>query len=184
MEEDLRESESRFRNLIETINDWIWEVNGNGVFTYSSPQVREMLGYEAEEVLGKTPFDFMRPEEARRVAEFFRATAAAQKSFKSFENSTLHKDGHEVVIETAGVPYVNAEGRFIGYRGINRDVTARKAAEKELQEKTKYLERSNRQMVGREMRILEMKKEVNDLLERLGEPKRYEWTSEKIKEKA
>lgn len=187
-EEELFESENRYHALVEGTSDWIWEVNEHGVFTYSSLQVREMLGYGAEEVLGKTPFDFMRPEEAGRVAEFFRATAATQKPFNSFWNLNLHKDGHEVAVETSGAPYFGADGRFIGYRGINRDITDRKRAEEELkrvygelQEKSKYLERLNRQMVGRETRVLEMKKEVNDLLERLGEAKRYEWTAEEIK---
>ena len=63
----LRQSEDRFRTLVETSPDWIWEVDANCVYTYVSPRVEDLLGYAPEEVLGKTPFDLMPPEEARRV---------------------------------------------------------------------------------------------------------------------
>ena len=130
----LHESENKYRVLVEETSDWVWELNENGVFTFSSPQAREITGYELEEIVGKTPFDFMRPEEAKRVVEFFRATSATQKPFKFFENSTLHKDGHETVVETSGTPYFGADGRFVGYRGINRDITERKRIEAKLSE--------------------------------------------------
>lgn len=135
-EKALFESENKYRALVEETSDWVWELDEKGAFTYSSPQVREITGYGAEEILEKTPFDYMRPEEARRVAEFFLATSATQKPFKSFENSTLHKDGYEVVVETSGTPYFSADGRFMGYRGINRDITERKKAEESLRQKT------------------------------------------------
>lgn len=125
----LRESESRFRNLVETTSDWIWEVDENAVYTYTSPQIRRILGYEAAEIIGKTPFDLMPPEEAKRVAGIFGAIAAARKPFANIENTNLHKDGHPVVLETSGVPVINAEGKFCGYRGIDRDVTERKRGE-------------------------------------------------------
>lgn len=136
----LAESENKYRTLVEETSDWVWELNENGVFTYSSPQVREITGYGAGEILGTTPFDYMRPEEARRVVEFFHATVATQSPFKSFVNSTLHKDGHEVIVETNGVPYLNAEGRFVGYRGINRDITERKRAEEALRQTRQLLD--------------------------------------------
>ena len=64
--EALRMSKERFRHLVETTSDWLWEVDENGVYTYASPLVRQLLGYEPEEVLGRTPFDLMPPEEAGR----------------------------------------------------------------------------------------------------------------------
>jgi PAS domain S-box-containing protein len=63
-EEALRASEQRFRSLVETTSDWIWEVDQNAVYTYASPKIKDILGYEPEEVVGKTPFDFMDPGEA------------------------------------------------------------------------------------------------------------------------
>jgi len=127
--EALSESETRFRNLVETTSDWIWEVNENIVYTYASPKIHGILGYEAAEIIGKTPFDLMPPEEAKRVAELFGPIAAAKKSFTNLENTNLHKDGHRVVLETSGVPVFDPQGKFCGYRGMDRDITARKQAD-------------------------------------------------------
>ncbi len=66
-QEAQRESEEKFRAIIETINELIWEVNAEGCYTYVSPRVRDILGYEQEELMGKTPFDFMPPGEAERA---------------------------------------------------------------------------------------------------------------------
>ena len=56
---DCKDSEERFRGLVESTSDWIWQINQNAVYTYVSPKVKEILGYEPKEVLGKTPFDLM-----------------------------------------------------------------------------------------------------------------------------
>ncbi len=129
-EKQLQESRERFRNLIETTSDWIWEIDENGVYTYASPKVRDLLGYEPEEVLGKTPFDLMSPDEAQRVAGIFGPNASRREPFGPLENTNLHSDGHPVVLETSGVPLFDAEGEFRGYHGIDRDITARKRLEK------------------------------------------------------
>lgn len=67
--QELRESRERFRSLVEVTSDWIWEVDANATYTYASPNVKNFLGYEPREVIGKTPFDFMPSEEANRVAQ-------------------------------------------------------------------------------------------------------------------
>ncbi len=125
MDEEIKRSEERFRTLVETTSDWVWEVDGKGVYTYASPKVRDILGYEPEEILGKTPFDLMTSEEAKRVAEKFGHIAAAKKPFSMLANTNIHRDGREVVIETSGVPVLDDEGNLLGYRGIDRDITER-----------------------------------------------------------
>lgn len=127
-----RTSKERFRDLVETTSDWLWEVDENGVYTYSSPRVRQLLGYEPEEVLGRTPFDLMPPEEARQVAESFAAIAAQRRPFASLENTNRHRDGRLVVLETSGIPLFDDAGQFRGYRGIDRDITRRKSVEQAL----------------------------------------------------
>ncbi len=133
-EQALRDSENRFRNLVETINDWIWEVDENAVYTYASPRIKTILGYTPEEVLGKTPFELMPPDEAKRVASLFAPLVHAQQPLVNIENTNLHKDGHPVVLETSGVPVIDADGRLRGYRGIDRDITERKRVENALLE--------------------------------------------------
>jgi len=130
-EEALAENEKRLRNLVETTSDWIWEVDENAAYTYASPKIRDILGYEPEEVLGKTPFDLMPPEEAKRVASIFGPLIALQEPLDSLENTNRHKDGHLVILETSGVPILDDQGNLRGYRGIDRDITERKKAEEE-----------------------------------------------------
>ena len=139
-ERALSDSEARFRNLVETTSDWIWEVDENIVFTYVSPKIHDILGYEAAEVIGKTPFDLMSPDEAKRVADIAGTIAATRKPFINLENTSLHKDGHPVVIETSGVPVIGAKGELHGYRGVNRDITDRKEHEEELKRSNADLE--------------------------------------------
>ncbi len=152
-----RESEERFRALVESTSDWIWEADQSGVYTYASPKVYELLGYAPQEVIGKTPYDFMPLDEASRVAEKFREIVASKAPFHGLERISLHKDGHQVVLETSGVPVLNLQDELIGYRGVDRDVTLRKQAEEALQtyrehleklvgERTQALERSNREL--------------------------------------
>jgi PAS domain S-box-containing protein len=130
----LRKSEERLRNLVETTSDWIWEVDANAVYTYVSPRIRDILGYSPEEVLGKTPFDFMSPKEAKRVSGLFDPIAASQKPISEIVNTNLHKDGRLVVLETSGVPFFDKDGIFLGYRGVDRDITLRRRAEEALRE--------------------------------------------------
>ncbi|HTR44441.1 MAG TPA: PAS domain S-box protein [Thermodesulfovibrionales bacterium] len=79
-EEALQASEERFRSLVESTSDWIWEVDQKGVYTYVSPQIRNLLGYAPEEVIGKTPFDLMPADEAHRISEIFKSIALNQES--------------------------------------------------------------------------------------------------------
>ncbi|HYW77944.1 MAG TPA: PAS domain S-box protein [Thermoguttaceae bacterium] len=125
-EESLQKSEQRFRSLVETTSDWIWEVDQDGIYTYASPKVKDLLGYEPEDVVGKTAFDFMLPDEAQRVIGVFQRACESRRSFAQIENRNLHKDGRTVVLETSGVPIIDNDGKLRGYRGVDRDVTERK----------------------------------------------------------
>ncbi len=153
----LRESEERFRGLVENTSDWLWAVDEHGRYTYTSPQVGDTLGYEPEELIGKTPFDLMPPEEAERIASAFAEIIARREPFKGLENVNRHKDGSLVVMETNGVPIFDERGGFRGFRGIDRDITERKRIERELHlhrhelqqlvaERTQALEATNREL--------------------------------------
>jgi PAS domain S-box-containing protein len=140
VEASLRSSEERLRNLVEVSSDWVWEVDNNGVYTYASAKVKNILGYLPEEVIGKTPFDLMLPEEAARVGEEFSKIAAERAPIRNLENINRHKDGRIVVLETTGVALFDAQGDFAGYRGMDRDITDRKLAEKRQLERREWLE--------------------------------------------
>ena len=153
----LWESRQQFLSLVETTSDWIWEVDISGTYIYSNQKVKDILGYDRQEVIGKNPFDFMPPHEARKVAKIFRKFAKSRKAFSGLENINLHRDGHEVVLETSGVPVFDERGEYLGFRGIDRDITARKLTEtaleqvnteleKRVKERTAALSESNKQL--------------------------------------
>ena len=123
IENKLRKSGERFQALTESTSDWIWEVDANGIYTYASPKVKDLLGYEPGEVMGKTPFDFMPPDEAERIKLKFNAIVDSQKPFSKLEKVNIHKDGQLIALETSGVPIFDANGELSGYRGIDRDIT-------------------------------------------------------------
>ena len=126
------ESEARFRDMVESTSDWIWEVNEKPVFTYCSPRSRELLGYEPEELVGRHPHSLMPPRERERAGAVFEKLMEARQPFVHVKNVNLHKDGREVVLETSGVPIFDQGGLFRGYRGIDRDITDRERAERAL----------------------------------------------------
>ncbi len=128
----LRESEEKFRVLVETSSDIIWELNAEGVYTYVSPQVEKILGYNEEELVGTTPFDLMPQVEKVRLTKIFKDMSAKGEAVVALENVSRHKDGRQVVLETSGVPVLKEDGKVAGYRGVNRDITERKQGEEEL----------------------------------------------------
>ncbi|MDO3380204.1 PAS domain-containing hybrid sensor histidine kinase/response regulator [Geoalkalibacter halelectricus] len=127
LEQSLRESEKRFHDLVETVGDWVWEVDQDGVYTYSNPRVYDLLGYHPHEVIGTSVFALMPADEARRVETLFKDFAARKQTFTGLENINLHKNGRQVILETSGLPFFDAQGQLLGFRGVDRDITERKA---------------------------------------------------------
>mgnify|MGYP005839034487 CR=1 FL=1 len=126
-----RESEARFRDLVEASSDFVWEVNPEGIFTYVSPRVRDILGYEPEEVVGRSILDLLPPEDRPRMEPIYRAIGEQARPLRSLENRNVRKDGRIAILESSGVPYFDRQGRLVGFRGLDRDITARKEAEAE-----------------------------------------------------
>lgn len=120
------------RDILQSSPDWIWEINTDGVYTFASAKVHELIGYKPEEVIGKTLYDFMPAAEAQRIGEVFADIAAGRRSFDDLTIVHLHKDGHQVILETNGVPVIDSNGMRYGYRGVSRDITERKQAEEAL----------------------------------------------------
>ena len=130
-ENALFRSEQRFRSLVEAIPDWIWETDAAGRYTYASPKVKDLLGFEPSEVLGKRPRDLMQFQDAQEFGLQMMSFASRGEPFSGFQNRHITKEGRTVVLETSGVPVFDDKGNFRGYRGIDRDVTSRKQGEEE-----------------------------------------------------
>jgi len=124
----LEESNERFRSLVETTSDWIWEINPQGIYTYCSPKVRDLLGFEPEEIIGKHLVDLIAIKEVERTSRIFKKLIDSHKPFSDFETVCQARDGRVQVIEKNGVPVFSDSGEFMGDRGIARDISERKSA--------------------------------------------------------
>ena len=138
--DSLSKSEARFRDIAESMSDCIWEVDKNGVYTYCSEKVKDLLGYSAKEVVGKTPFDFMHPDDKERIGAIFSKIVKEKRPIRNRENWNLTKDGQMVCLLTNGIPILDEKGGLTGYRGVDSDITERKQAEEELSETNHQLE--------------------------------------------
>jgi PAS domain S-box-containing protein len=123
------EEKEKYRHIAEITSDWMWEVDRNYFYIYTNPVVFDFLGYKPNEVLGKKPFDFMIERDARRVGSIFQYSLAKGKPLKAVENINFHKDGTRVVLETNAISIVSNDGSVIGFRGVTRNISARKREE-------------------------------------------------------
>ncbi|MCL5261213.1 MAG: PAS domain S-box protein [Gammaproteobacteria bacterium] len=130
---ELTESREKYRSIIDSTSDLIWELDAQGKYTEIEGKVEKVLGYKPEELIGKTPFDLMPANEAAKERNFFNELVATKGSFSDRINVNTHKDGCEVILESSAVPILNENGVFKGLRGIDRDVTERIYAQRNLQ---------------------------------------------------
>jgi len=138
-EAKLKESAEKFRALVETSPDMIWEIDCSGIFRYISPTVKTILGFLPEELVGKSVTCLV-PEQGmalaqRELEKFF----AADKFITPFEVPARHRDGHDMVVEIRSFPVTDSGGKVTGFRGVARDITEQKKAEESLR-------RANRQL--------------------------------------
>lgn len=131
-EDRLQTSEAKFRGLVESSYDWIWEVDRDGIYTYASPQVEKILGYKAEDIIGKSPFDFMLPKEKEKISVLFKESVKKMAPIVALVNTGVHKNGQSVVVETSASPFFDDTGQVAGYCGIDRDISERLRTEEQI----------------------------------------------------
>ena len=164
----LRKSEEWLRSVMFSMVDWVWEVDTKGVYTYSSREAYDLLGRTNKEIIGKKPFDFMPPEEAKRVGAIFSEIVAKKATIKDLENWNIRKDGQRICLCTNGVPVLDKESNLLGYRGVDKDITARKRTEEELRayaERLSYLTKYANDFIillDKDFRFLEVNDRVRD----------------------
>ncbi len=127
--QELRRSELRFHDMVMSLSDWAWEMDRHFCFTYSSGRTVELLGYQVEEVLGRTPFQFMDVREATQYEEQLSNLLQVQACIVDIECTLRHQDGHPVYLQSNGVPILDEDHRLIGFRGASKDITAQKQLE-------------------------------------------------------
>lgn len=122
----LQESENRFKQVAENAKEWIWEVDKNGLFAYSSPVVKSIIGYSEDEIVGKKYFyDFYVPEEREKLKTAVFKVMSEGGLLNNLENQNVHKDGHVLMLTTSGSPIYDNDGNIVGYCGVDTDITER-----------------------------------------------------------
>ena len=138
--ESLARSEERFRQLAEGTGEFIWEVDRTGLYTFASPMAQKMYGYTPEEIVGKKYFyDFFLPQDKEQLTREIFAGFDKKETFRDFLNPVVHRAGHTVLLLTNAMPILDDKGVLLGYRGVDKDITAAKNAEEALRKREAYL---------------------------------------------
>ncbi|MFB6319489.1 PAS domain S-box protein [Saccharicrinis sp. FJH54] len=131
--EELEHSEKRFKQIAEQSQTVIWEVDEVGLYTFVSPLSLNAWGYKPEELVGKKHFYDIHPEEGKEAFKNAALTVFEKhEKFHDLHNAIVKKDGSVIWVTTNGSPVYDIYGRFIGYRGSDKDVTDLVNFEKDL----------------------------------------------------
>ncbi len=135
----IRESEEKYRNIVETSPDLIWETDADGKFTYLSPMVSDLLGYPAEDMLGKTVFSLVPSDQIPVATGIYEGMMRQGIHQTAFGITARHADGHLINLEIRPAAMIDPAGRIRGFRGISRDITEQTRAESALRESEEFL---------------------------------------------
>ena len=135
---DLKESERRYRDLVENSNDWIWQTDRDWKITFSNQAAVSQLGYGLDELYRATIFDLIDAECLDGATSRMREAGGPIPPQKS-TITMLTKDGRKVLYEVNAQPILDGDGAWVGYRGVSRDITERVRNDK-------ALEKTNRQL--------------------------------------
>jgi len=156
----IKSSESRFKQLLEHSDYWVWEIDREGYFTYVNPRVESLLGYHAEELLGKRMFQLMPKLEVKRVLPLYREAFNKSEKIIDMLNVKRHQDGHSVYLLTNASPFFNDQGKLLGYRGLDKDITKDIKSEQELKKQKILLEQRERELSLANAKLMEKTKEL------------------------
>jgi PAS domain S-box-containing protein len=131
-EQALRDSESKYRNLVETSRDLIWSLDLEGRWTFVNNAARDVYGYEPEELLGRSLLDRVRPERVEEARQVLAELRSGKPRFR-FETEHVRRDGAVVFLRINALPVRDDYGSVVGITGTSTDLTARRQAEQRLQ---------------------------------------------------
>ncbi len=139
VENELRESEERFRDFAASSSDWFWEMDADLRFTYMSPNVEDAVGVPAEWHYGKTRADILGDDYDKEAWEGHLRDLKSHKAFRDFTYPRVGDGIESKWLSSSGRPKFSAGGEFLGYRGTGSDVTEQKQREFEIRDSEKNL---------------------------------------------
>ncbi len=141
-EEALRESEERYRSILDNIEEGYFEVDLAGNFTFFNDSLCRELGYSQEEMMGMNNRQYMDKENAKKVYQAFNRVHTTGESYKAYDWELTRKDGSKIIHESSISLMRDAQGERIGFRGVTRDVTEKKRAEEEREKLVRDLQKA------------------------------------------
>jgi PAS domain S-box-containing protein len=132
MEVKLIESEDKYRNILESMEEGYFEVDLSGNFTFFNDSLCRIYGYSGDELLGMSYKKIMDDSNSRDVYEAYNRVYLMKKPLKAYDREIIKKDGSRIFVEVSVSLMMDSSGEPLGFRGIVRDVTERKLAEKEI----------------------------------------------------
>ncbi len=174
-EKALRESEERYRTILEETGDGYFETDLAGNFTFVNDAQARLLGYSREELIGANYRAFTPEENVKVVFKAYRRMYKTGEPLRDFPDKVIRKDGSLGFAETSAFPIRNDKGEIIGFRGVRRDVTERKQSEEELK-KSEERYRQLSENAGEAILV------VQDGMVRFSNPKATELSGYSIKE--
>ncbi|NDV22799.1 diguanylate cyclase [Desulfovibrio sp. JC022] len=136
----LEDSEKRFMDVSDAAGEFIWETGPDGSFVFVTGRAEDVLGYSAEELIGRSPFDFVDEESSWDVRKEFLDAAQFGHNFRGLVFKFVNRDGRKIWLEFNGVPVFDAEGTVTGFRGATSDISAQKKAVQDLQDREDMLQ--------------------------------------------
>lgn len=131
--------EQKHEDLLDSIAGWAWETDAKGIYTFCSRNVSRLLGYNSKEMIGKSVFDFMISEDAKKTKLFFNEASKKKNPIRNLENWNFNKNGEKICVITNCVPFFNVEGNLSGFRGVDTDITREKIAYEKINSLNKEL---------------------------------------------
>ncbi len=146
LEEAIEYSEKRYRTVLDEIGDAYFEVDLRGTFTFVNDQMTQHLLYSKEELLGMNYKTFTVEEEIKNVYAAYNQVYRTGEPRLSFGHKVIRKDGTGGFSDVSISPLKNAKGEIFGFRGISRDITARKRLEEEREALLQEIRKINRKL--------------------------------------
>jgi PAS domain S-box-containing protein len=138
-QDELKESEEKYRTILENIEEGYYEVDLAGNFTFFNGSIQKILGYDRNQLMDMNNRRYTDEENAKKLYQAFNKVYTTGRPTKEFDWKIIRKDGSERYVEASVSLLKDSEGEPIGFRGIVRDITERKEAEEALREsKEKY----------------------------------------------
>jgi PAS domain S-box-containing protein len=153
----LRQSEEKFRSIVETTSELIWATDLRGVYTYVNPAAELILGYRPEDLVGRDFLDHVHEADQRRIRALMPGLIAGRRGWTGEVLRWRHKDGTHRHLESNSIPIIDASGELLGFRGADRDITERRRSEDQIRALNETLER----------RVLERTAQLEEALKEL-----------------